>query len=331
MHGHHSKKFASGIRLTSLPQSTLIQLIILHSETCFRTGWLASAEGNTADKHKSKLSPAVSCRQAAPNATPSVPCAKPVLDPTACHTIASSDATPPRSSEHAYQLQPSSQTLSPHCPIGVPCGVPRGVTRGAGPSVSPELCQASQQPFKQSPAKASTAQPAEGRAPSRNDKKNPFKAPALTEQLTCQTASAKRPSAAAPLLVPLKHVAAEPQRTLIISEDEHKQLSVKHHEPPALQKGSLVTQQLPEKLTTAEHQQNQSPAEMHEAPGVSRKLPEKSSNQVAYVEHSGCSATCSISDPAAALQLLSYCWLQVQASTRQAVSGQHLHACMQGV
>lgn len=218
----------------------------------------------------------------------------------------------------------------------------RGVIRGAGPDARLELCQASKQPLKQSPSQALAAPPSESKPPS-GHANSPFKASTLTEQSMCRTASAKGPSAAAPLVVPVKHSTAGPQRRPAISDHQQQQPSAKHHEQLALQESSAMTQHLPQRTATAGHQEKQPPAEkpaLPEAPVVTQKLLEKSVNQVAHVEHMSItlsliiniiyiyilydftvygqctftynidfSATCSICNPAAALQLLSYCWL----------------------
>ena len=169
-------------------------------------------------------------------------------------------------------------------PKGVPrgagpdaVGVPGGEPRSAGPDTSHELLMPSQQHLKQSAGQTQAALPAgskphsrdgkplsrDGKPPSRDGKK-PFKACAdHTDQVTPSPAPVSLPVLAAPLAAAVRQSPAE------------------HHGKVATQEAPLVTQQLPEKLASAEHQQKQSATECHdklamqEASWVSLQLPEK--------------------------------------------------------
>ena len=217
------------------------------------------------------------------------------VHPTACHLAASSTA-PHCSYIHGHQLRSSSQSLlqqdllrlpgvehkevprgaGPDA-VGLPGGVPRGPPRSAGPDTSHGRLISLQQHLRQSAAQTQAALPAaskplsglgksiprDGQPLSRNGKKA-FKACAdHTEQVT------RTPT---PLAFP---------RLAVHQAATVKRSPAEHHGKVAMQEAPLVTQQLPEKLASAEHQQKQSAAECHEklamqeASLVSLQLPEK--------------------------------------------------------
>lgn len=203
------------------------------------TGWLASADGNTANR-KSNTNLHVPCSKAVPH------------QPTVCHSAASPDAASDYKLKHAHHaLPPSSQ-------------VPLSQEYlGARLDASRQLRDASQQHLKQPAAQAPAH--AVSKPPS-GDLVNLYQASAHTDQSRRNQASARFPQSAMPLA---------PVHKQSTKELQENQATAEYQEKLAMQSTPLVTQQLPEKLPLPPQQitsQTQLPVQV--VPSVTLQLPE---------------------------------------------------------